>query len=568
MPTLLTHPRVAEAFQLLKSGGMDRREFLRSATLLGLSASVAYAAAGIKGAHAADDMPFAPDDANAKAGGILRVAMPVQKMEDPATYAWVQMSNQTRHIAEYLTMTGPDNVTRPMLAAKWETTPDLKTWTISLRKGVLWHTGEELTSAHVRWNFERWMDAKLASSNAGLSTFAAMMEDAETGEKAKDGKPIVAKRMIAGSLETPDAQTIVLNLSKPVLSVAEDLYNYPAAMLHPSFKPPFSANAIGTGPFMLAELRVDDRCVLKRVRKTTNGRDFTYWGGAVYLDEIHYHSFESANQLTAVAAGETDACYEFDTAQLEFAKSIADATIIPARTAQTSIVRMQVDQPPFDKKQVRQAIVKAVDNAVIKALTYPEGGDVAWNHHVAPIHPEYFDLPPLKRDVEGARALLKEAGVENLELTVDVGNTEGKWQQTMCEAMRDQLRDAGIKLNVNVMPDAKYQEIWNKTSFGATSWTHRPLGTMALSLAYRSGVPWNESHYNNPAFDAALDDAEATIDTAARKVKMEKVQRILQDDAVFLQVVWRPIFALVKNTVHGYPAHPTQYHQFNKVWVG
>ena len=94
-----------------------------------------------------------------------------------------------------------------------------------------------------------------------------------------------------------------------------------------------------------------------------------------------------------------------------------------------------------------------------------------------------------------------------------------------------------------------------------------PLGTMVISLGYRTGVPWNESSYGNPEFDAALDDAEATLDVEARRAKMETVQKILQDDAVMVQPVWRPVFTIITGQVKDYPAHPTQYHQFNKVWL-
>ena len=58
------------------------------------------------------------DDPNAKKGGILRVAMQVQKMEDPATFDWTQRSNQVRHIIEYMVFTDPNNVTHPMLMEK------------------------------------------------------------------------------------------------------------------------------------------------------------------------------------------------------------------------------------------------------------------------------------------------------------------------------------------------------------------------------------------------------------------------------------------------------------------
>ena len=48
---------------------------------------------------------------------------------------------------------------------------------------------------------------------------------------------------------------------------------------------------------------------------------------------------------------------------------------------------------------------------------------------------------------------------------------------------------------------------------------------------------------------------------------MEKVEKILQDDAVMLQPIWRPVFTIIGNHVRGYTGHPTQYHQFNEVWL-
>jgi len=88
-----------------------------------------------------------------------------------------------------------------------------------------------------------------------------------------------------------------------------------------------------------------------------------------------------------------------------------------------------------------------------------------------------------------------------------------------------------------------------------------------LSLAYRTGLPWNETHFSSPEFDAALDDAEATLDVAQRRAKMEKVEKILQDNALMVQAIFRPVYTMTTEKVHGYPAHPAQYHQFNKVWM-
>src|SRR5690606_1583461 len=126
--------------------------------------------------------------------------------------SWTQMSNQTRHILEYMTLTDSENVTHPMLAERWEASDDLMTWTFHLRRGVKWHNGDDFNADDVIFNFTRWLDPAVASSNAGLSTFSALVEEA-------DG----TKRVIENGIERVDDHTVRLNLSKPVLSVPEDL---------------------------------------------------------------------------------------------------------------------------------------------------------------------------------------------------------------------------------------------------------------------------------------------------------------------------------------------------------
>ena len=92
----------------------------------------------------------------------------------------------------------------------------------------------------------------------------------------------------------------------------------------------------------------------------------------------------------------------------------------------------------------------------------------------------------------------------NIDLTCSCGNIDGVWEQDSVAVLKEDCAKAGINIKIDLMPTAKYWDIWDKATFGLTFWTHRPLGVMVLALAYRSGVPWNESSYSNPAFDAAL----------------------------------------------------------------
>ncbi len=552
------HPGVKKMEKNLAEGKCSRREFIRTTTLLGLSVTTAYGlASSILGKDILPDL-ISSVHAGQKKGGVLKFGMVVQEMADPATYSWGEKAIVARHIVEYLVETGPDNITRPYLAKSWEASDDLKTWTFHLRKGIKWSNGDDFIADDVVFNFTRWLDPKTGSSNLGL--FDSMLE--ETGEKDKKGNPI--KRMIKSAVEKIDDYTVRLNLRSAVLSIPENLYNYPAAIVHRNFEKEggdLSKNPVGTGPYTLSKLKIGEIAVLKK-------RNEKYWGGEVFLDEIRFIDLgkDAGAYLAAIASKQVDAIYDLDLTTLESAKNIPGVKVVSVPSAQTGVIRMKVDKKPFDDIRVRKAVQKCCDAQRQLKITQQDLGIVGEHHHVATIHPEYFKLGPVKQDIAGAKKLLEEAGYpDGIELTCNVGNTNGTWEQNSVAVLKEDAARAGINIKMNVMPSAQYWDVWMTAPMSLTTWAHRPLGVMCLGLAYRSGVPWNESSYNNPAFDDALTDAESTLDVEKRRVKMEKVEKILQDDAVIVQPFFRSVFTATRDNVIGFEMHPTNYYRFHKV---
>ena len=543
------HVLVPTLKRQLADGQIDRREFLRYAVLLGMSVSAANAVArSITGQSlvtpaAAQSLPR---------GGTLRLGMRCQDLKSPHTYSWVESANSARQVLDYLAITGPDNITRPGLIEKWEASPDLKTWTLRVRRGVKWHNGRQFTADDVIWNLKHVLDPKTGSSVLGLMK-GFLLDEVDTGDKDDKGNPKKSTRLWdANAIQKVDAYTVRLNGKTAQLAIPEQLFHYPLLILDPTDNGEFKVGSNGTGAFTLVESEVGRRQVLK-ARKD-------YWGGGPYVDELHFIDLgdDPAAAVSALASKQVDGLYAADITQLDALQKLPHVQMYQVPTAYTATARVQPVKP-FDDKRVRQALRYAIDSNVILQIAHKGLGQVGEHHHVSPVHPEYAKLPMVQRDVARAKRLLAEAGYPNGIDTEIACKPQPGWELLAVQAMVEQWKEAGIRVKINVMPSTQYWEIWTKTPFGFTTWAHRPLGVMSLALAYRTGVPWNESKYSNPEFDRLLGMAEGTIDVAARREMMAQLEKILQEDGPIVQPVWRAIFTFMDKRVQGFKVHPTLY---------
>ena len=137
-----------------------------------------------------------------------------------------------------------------------------------------------------------------------------------------------------------------------------------------------------------------------------------------------------------------------------------------AKTSATIAVRFNQAAADYKDVNVRKALQLAVDNKVVLELGYAGLGSPAENHHVAPIHPEYYQLPPLKVDPKGAKAALDKAGMGDHEF--ELISIDDSWQAATCDAVAAQLRDAGIKVKRTILPGSTF---WNT---GAVRYSPQP----------------------------------------------------------------------------------------------
>lgn len=536
------HPFLPELLDQYQRRELPRREFLRTATLLGLSASTALGLAGLPA-------PVRAQGAKPR-GGTLRISTTVYDVKSPPTATSTAHPLIFSQVVEYLTRTGSDNVTRPHLLQSWQPSADLKTWTLRVRPGVKWHSGRPFVAADVMWNLTRLLSDEVGSSVLGLME-PYLLNKIDTGTVNDRGRKIIRHEWWSPkAIEVVDAMTLRLNLKQPQLAVPEHLAHYPAVMLYPEEKGVFGPGSVGTGAFKLTEIQPGRRAVIEAVPG--------YWGEGPYLDRIEFIDVGGAEAAiaNALVSKQVDGAFQVLPDSFALLRNQAHLKFYEAITSDTAVARMNVRSKPFDDARVRKAFRLAVDAKQVSELALGGFATPGEHHHVAPIHPEYAKLPPFVRDVEQARRLLAQAGYPggvDVEIVIQQNPPLHLRHATALQSM---WKDAGIRATIKTVPNPQYWDVWMTVPLGITVWAHRSLGVMNLSLAYRSGVAWNETSYASPVLDRLLDQAEAVPDPKARAAKMAEIERLMQEDGPIVQTYWRNLATFFDKRVVGFEMHP------------
>ena len=389
----------------------------------------------------------------------------------------------------------------PLLARSWTVSPDGLSYTFALQEGVTFHDGEPMTSADVKFSFDRARAP--TSTNAQKQIFA----------------PIDA-------IETPDPRTVVIRLKQASGNFVYFLSWGDASIVSPKSVEGNRATPVGTGPFRFKSWARGDRVELAAYPG--------YWGRKPALEAVTFRFISDPQaQVAALKAGDVDAFPAIGAPEL-FADLKKDVrfTAIAGSTEGEIVAGMNNGKKPFDDKRVRQALMHAVDRKALVEGAYSGFGRPIGSHF-SPNHPAFVDeTGAMPFDQAKAKALLKEAGYGS-GLSITIKTPQMAYASRSAELLSAMLSEVGVELKIipTEFPAKWIEEVFKAKDYDMTIVAHtEPLD---IDIYGRDTYYFN---YKSEAFRALMADIAKTPDEAARFDKYRQAEKILAEDvpALFL----------------------------------
>ena len=516
-------PLQLDAIEAYMDGRITRRQFVRRATVLGVSLStLATVLAACGGDGDGGGAPpeaetgvggSAVGDAEVQQGGTLRVASiaPANPLDpvamiDLASYAVVAQSY------EFLAYSGSDLKLTPGLAESWEPNEDGSVWTFTIRRGVKWwKDGAPLTTDDIIASFER----NIEYGNSGL-------------------KGVVE----SGGVTAPDEQTIVFTLPRPngnlPYLVSSD--NPQTVVTPANFEQGMlvDKNLNGTGPWRMESYN--------QATGARFVRNDDWWGGKTPLDSVEWTFFQDLQpQIVAVQSGQADAIVQFPALAGEALLNDPNVNAIRLKSAAHQQIWMRVDRGQFTDKRVRQALALSLDREAIVQSLSQGFADIGHDHPFAAVYP--FTDPSVTReqDVEQAKRLMQEAGAGRITATLHAV----KLQEIpdLAVLVRNNAAEVGFDLRVAV-EDAStfYARSWcpaepkdppcsGAEEIGIVDYGHRGVPDVYLNASLATSGAWNSAQYASDAYMQAFREYQASIGVDAQKRAAGNIERLLMEDS-------------------------------------
>jgi len=399
------------------------------------------------------------------------------------------------NIFEGLTRFGPDGSVNPGLAASWNISDDGTVYTFTLRDGVSFHDGTSFTADDVVFSLDRARAED--STNAQAALFANIV-----------------------SVEALDDTTVQVTLDGPDGAFLFDMAWGDAIIVAPESAETNATNPVGTGAFRFAEWVQGDRVELVR--------NEDYWGDPAPLEAVTFRFISDPNAaFSAMMAGDVDAFPVFPAPET-LAQFEADPRfeVIVGSTEGETILAMNNMAEPLDNLLVRQAITHAINRQdIIDGAMFGYGTPIGT--HFAPHNPDYVDLTGMSAyDPDRARALLAEAGVEDLTLRMML--PPPSYARRGGEIIAAQLREVGITAEITNVEWAQWlEQVFRGKDYDLTIVSHTEPADINIYAR-----PDYYFQYDNPDFQELMGTLAVTTEPETRTALNQRAQRMIAEDYV------------------------------------
>lgn len=415
----------------------------------------------------------------------------------------------------------------PMLATGWEINDAQDSVTITLREGVLFHSGREMTAEDVAANLELFINPDTGNQAFGPTSGA------------------VADWEVTGDYE------IVVNFNQPIaeLQITDLLTSW--AIGDPEFFDSYETEGQGTGPFSLVEWVPGESITLEAHTE--------YWGEGPYIDGIEYRIFGDADAMvSALEAGDIDVLYSPAAAVADRLEGEGFTTVAAPPGAIIDEIRISPVTPPFDNVNIRLALNYATDlESINEALNAGLGTVVKLPY--APTSPAYDQAlaDEMSYDIDRARELLESSGLPESEwnATMMVSSASNP-AQLAAQIIQQSMAEIGFTVEIELVDAATFTERLLGGDFEFL-W-----GGIGNAQKYPTRITTNSIYRatNNPVFDTttvvpdypvAVAAANAAVTEEEQAAAFAELNRVITENLWVVTGIARPMLTSTAGYVTG-----------------
>jgi peptide/nickel transport system substrate-binding protein len=421
----------------------------------------------------------------------------------------------------------------PQLALSHETSADGKAMTIKLRPGVKFHDGEPFDAEAAKFSIERHINMSGSFRKSELAS--------------------------VDHVEVVDPLTIKLVLKSPFAPLISQLTDRAGMMVSPKAVKEegdkFGLHPVCAGPYKFVERVQQDRMVFERFKD--------YWNkDNVFIDRVVFLPIVDATvRLANLKSGGLDLIERVLATDIKDVES--DSRLVLATAPELGYLGLTINTNNDKSKgaltnvKVRQALDLSIDREALNQVAF-NGEFTPGNQWVSPSHPYYQQSSPIRpRDVEKAKALLKEAGV-SLPVSIDYMVPKGSEYEAVAQVVQSMAAEAGFDIKLRLVEFATSFKQVQTGDFQVfqINWSGRidPDGNSYVFL--HTGAPQNDGGYSNPEADKLMEDARLTSDFAARKAIYEKLTKILLNDEPIIYLYHKKLLFAHTKKLEGYRPVP------------